>query len=52
MRIIWFLPLTILIAGAGIVLRLRRRREEPQLTTDPVSGQWLAEARGREEHPW
>lgn len=53
MRILWFAPLTILILGAGFFIRARRRGENQRLlTSDPVSGQWLAEARSREEHPW
>jgi hypothetical protein len=42
-----------LIVGAGMLLRARRRGEASRsLTNDPVSTQWLAEARTREEHPW
>ena len=53
MRTLWFLPLTALIVGAGVLLRARRRgAQERSLTNDPVSSQWLAEARTREEHPW
>jgi cytochrome c-type biogenesis protein CcmH/NrfF len=53
MRILWFIPITALILGAGALLRARRRGgSAPSLSTDPVSGQWLAEARTREEHPW
>ena len=52
MRMLWFIPL-ILLAGAGLVARVRRRRDPDRLlTSEPVSGQWLAEARSREEHPW
>jgi cytochrome c-type biogenesis protein CcmH/NrfF len=50
---IWFLPLTILIIGAGAFVRARlRARSTTPLTTEPVSGQWLAEARSREEQTW
>ena len=53
MRIIWLFPLTVFAVAAGFVLRARRRSNEARLlTTEPVSGQWLAEARSREEHPW
>jgi hypothetical protein len=52
MRILWALPLVLLV-GAGLVARLRRRHDPDRvLTTEPVSGQWLAEARSREDHPW
>jgi hypothetical protein len=49
---LWVVPL-ILLAGAGLIARLRRRTDSDRLlTTEPVSGQWLAEARSREDHPW
>ena len=52
MRILWALPLVFLV-GAGLVARLRRRSEADRLlTSEPVSGQWLAEARSREDHSW
>ena len=52
MRILWALPL-LLLAGAGLVAHLRRRSDNDRaLTSEPVSGQWLAEARSREDHPW
>jgi hypothetical protein len=51
MRILWALPLVLLV-GAGLVARLRRRGDDRRLTSEPVSGQWLAEARSREDNPW
>jgi cytochrome c-type biogenesis protein CcmH/NrfF len=52
MRLLWFLPVTVLIIG-GLIARARRRGDNSRpLKTEPVSGQWLAEARSREEHPW
>jgi hypothetical protein len=52
MRILWVVPL-VLLAGVGLLARLRRRSDPDRaLTTEPVSGQWLAEARSREDHPW
>jgi len=53
MRMLWFIPFTILIVGAGLFARARRRNDNSRLlTSEPVSGQWLAEARSREDHPW
>jgi cytochrome c-type biogenesis protein CcmH/NrfF len=52
MRILWLVPIALIVVGAGAWLRRRRNRGEVSITPDPVSGQWLAEARGREEHPW
>ena len=52
MRILWALPF-VLLAAAGLVVRLRRRTDpDRHLSSEPVSGQWLAEARSREDHPW
>ncbi|HSL20080.1 MAG TPA: hypothetical protein VK886_01000 [Vicinamibacterales bacterium] len=40
-------------AAALVVLRVRRRRaRETEFTTEPLSGQWLAEARTHEDQPW
>jgi cytochrome c-type biogenesis protein CcmH/NrfF len=52
MRIVWLIPITILVLGAGAFFRARRNRGAASFSPDPVSGQWLAEARTREEHPW
>lgn len=51
---LWLIPITILVIGTAIIVRAARRRgqAETALTTDPVSGQWLAEARSREEQYW
>jgi cytochrome c-type biogenesis protein CcmH/NrfF len=48
---VWLIPVAILAFGALRVV-LRFRRSDPKLTSEPLSGQWLAEARSREEHPW
>jgi cytochrome c-type biogenesis protein CcmH/NrfF len=53
MRMLWWIPITVLAVGAGLLMRRRRRRaDDTALTTDPVSSEWLAEARGRDEHHW
>jgi len=53
MPIAWLIPVTIVLLGAGLVVRSRRRnRNRMSFTQEPVSGEWLAEARSREEHPW
>jgi cytochrome c-type biogenesis protein CcmH/NrfF len=50
---IWLIPVGILVVGAAAIVRARRRsRSARALTNEPVSTQWLAEARSREEHPW
>jgi hypothetical protein len=38
-------------AAAGTAIRLVRARSK-RFTIDQLSGDWLAQARAREEHPW
>ena len=53
MRFLWWIPITVIAAAAGLYALARRRRDDDiTLTTDPVSADWLAQARGREEHRW
>lgn len=47
------IPATMLVLTAGAFVRAwRRRRYDVPFPQEPVSGQWLAEARGRGEHHW
>ena len=51
MRLLWWIPIAALVAGAGFLLRARKRRQDDiTLTSEPVSADWLAQARGRDEH--
>ena len=51
-RLVWFIPLGLFVVGAGVFLRARSRASRTQsFTHEPVSGQWLAQARGREDPP-
>jgi cytochrome c-type biogenesis protein CcmH/NrfF len=53
MRILWWIPVGLLALSAGVFLRVRRRRDvQIALPLEPVSGDWLAHARGREEQEW
>jgi cytochrome c-type biogenesis protein CcmH/NrfF len=52
MRMLWWIPLSLVVIGAGVVWRARRNRRDVEITPGPVSGQWLAEARSREEYHW
>ena len=53
MRFLWWIPIVVAAVGAGVVIGLRRRRNnDVSLTNDPVSADWLAQARGRDEHRW
>ena len=49
---LWLLPISLIAIGTGAILRvaLRRGRSQKSLTTDPVSSDWLAQARARDEH--
>jgi cytochrome c-type biogenesis protein CcmH/NrfF len=52
MALVWFIPFGILVLGAGAFLRARRRANRARsFTHEPVSGEWLAQARSREEPP-
>jgi hypothetical protein len=53
MRMLWWIPVSLLAVGAGLFLRNRlRRHSRAGLTSEPVSADWLAQARGREERDW
>jgi hypothetical protein len=50
---LWVLSAGILVCVAGMAaLRVRRKRARSDYNTEPVSSEWLAQARGREEHGW
>jgi cytochrome c-type biogenesis protein CcmH/NrfF len=49
---VWLVPIAVLVIGAGAWARAWRRGDERRLTSEPVSGQWLADARSREEDTW
>lgn len=53
MRIFWWVPVAAAVLGAGAWLRARKRKSRAaSIGQTPVSEQWLAEARGREEPQW
>ena len=52
MRMLWFIPVTLLAIGASAFLRHRWRNRDVALSNEPVSGEWLAQARSREDHRW
>ena len=41
----------LVLAAAGAMARLSRARAS-QITTEQLSGDWLAQARAKEEHQW
>ena len=48
--IVWAGGLLALAAAAAAVRRSRTR--STQITTEQLSGDWLAQARAKEEHEW
>ena len=50
-RTLWLIPIALVAVGAGLALRARHRRR-PTFSLEHVSGDWLAQARGREEQEW
>ena len=53
MRMLWWIPIAVVAVGAGLLARMRRRRhDDVSLTSEPVSSDWLARARGRDDHHW
>jgi hypothetical protein len=53
MKLLWWIPVAAAVVGAGAWFRARRRRRDTAIVAGtPVSEQWLAQARGREEHHW
>lgn len=39
-------------AGLAALRRWRGKRQAPEFSTEPLSGEWLAQARAHEEHSW
>ena len=49
----WVLSAGLLACVAGLAaLRALRGRKQSEYGTEPVSTEWLAQARSREEHGW
>lgn len=50
---LWMVAGVVAFAAGVAAWRRRRRSHEVGISSEPVSGQWLAEARARgEEHSW
>jgi cytochrome c-type biogenesis protein CcmH/NrfF len=52
MPILWFIPVTLLALGATALLARRRRNRDITLSNEPVSADWLAQARSRDDSHW
>jgi LPXTG-motif cell wall-anchored protein len=49
----WFLAVGLaVLAASGLLARIRRRNRQSDFTTEPLSGEWLANARVHEDHNW
>jgi cytochrome c-type biogenesis protein CcmH/NrfF len=46
----WLIPFAIVVVGVGVFARARRRSHDHGVVSEPVSGDWLAHARSREDH--
>jgi hypothetical protein len=55
-RLVTSMILKLLVAAGGllalIIAAAMRLRRHNQITTEQLSGDWLAQARAREEQPW
>jgi hypothetical protein len=40
------------LAASGLFARIRRRRRQSDFTTEPLSGEWLANARAHDDQYW
>lgn len=49
---LWLLAGGLLAFAAARTAIRRSRARSKDVTTDQLSGEWLAETRAREEHPW
>jgi cytochrome c-type biogenesis protein CcmH/NrfF len=52
MPILWFIPVTLLALGATALFARRRRNRDITLSNEPVSADWLAQARSRDDSHW
>ncbi|NUR55981.1 MAG: hypothetical protein HOQ29_16170 [Acidobacteria bacterium] len=48
----WLIPVALVVVGTGWFVKNRRRHVDQGLTSEPVSGDWLAHARSRGDHQW
>lgn len=52
MRTLWLIPVALVAFAARVFLNRARRSRDISLSTEPVSSDWLAQARSRDEHQW
>ena len=49
---LWLIPVALVALVARAFLTRARRNRDVPLSTEPVSSDWLAQARSRDEHHW
>ena len=52
MRTLWLIPFALIAYVARAVFNRARRSRDISLSTEPVSSDWLAQARGRDDQHW
>ena len=52
MRTLWLIPFALVAYVARVVFNRARRSRDISLSTEPVSSDWLAQARGRDDQHW
>jgi hypothetical protein len=52
MRTLWLIPVALVALAASAFLSRARRHKDITLSNEPVSSDWLAQARAKDDHPW
>ena len=52
MRTLWLIPVALVAYVARAFFNRARRSRDISLSTEPVSSDWLAQVRGRDDHDW
>ena len=52
MRALWLIPAALVAFAATALLSRARRNRDVAFSNEPVSSDWLAQARARDENPY
>ena len=52
MPTLWLIPIALVAYVARFVFNRARRSRDISVSTEPVSSDWLAQARSRDDHHW
>jgi hypothetical protein len=52
MRMLFLAAGLAVLAASGLLARIRRRHRQSDFTTEPLSGEWLANARAHDDQYW